>query len=838
MAGQDLDSYASVEDELDLYPSIEDLPDKKEIKTGPSALGKAWDWANTSLLKGSAIDPDSKLTSPSLEEWVSNPSYSAQRELGTMLTSPLGLAGEVIGGLGLLRGLKSKPRIKPPVKTPKMLESGAWEVPPGGLPKHGKTIASLREQLGGKLPDIPMKRIGEIYNPSNVRPEELKVNLGNGPSELKPVIPVKEKIKVTASDATAYMNAVKSGEIPKNTSFADFKARISSETGALRISSNKESLPRGVTSNQLKQIQVDVIRALRSGDLIDLNQIRINSKLPKATFNKVLDDILAKGNITQNIRKAEVLNDNQAVVKLLHALDQSKPLREQQEAIYSAERSNRFSAASSVHTPGIAGHFEKLGKMSGEMPKVAPVQLEATEVDTLFNKIHSARILEGEKLHAGEGLRKLLGGTGVPQRSELALLDKVFGSGFAESVIQMHGGIGAVGLKLTKTANTMKSMNATLDASAPLRQGLGLVHRKEFWNAWKEMYGYGVSDTKFQNLNRYLEERPSYLLGRESGLYLAGEELATREEQFLTSYIGDLAEKGKVGKILTAPMRASERMYVGFLNKLRADTFDNLLRKAVEAGHNPKEIAPSIANYVNVSTGRGSLGRFAKAGEELNTVFFSPRLMSSRLTILNPKYYYDAPVFVRKEALKTLISMGVFTATVNSLGALASGKVTFDPRNSDFGKVKFGNTRLDPGGGLGQYIVAASRFVSGKSISPTSGNERELGKGYGTPSRLSLIAGVGGQEKSFMENKMSPMASLIDVLLSNKDFSGQPPDVKKEITNRFVPIITQDLTELLQNDKDLWPLLIPAAHGMGLQTFTPRRKSPPVMQAPSMSLNP
>src|SRR5688572_2782366 len=865
------------EDYFAQFPVLEEPVKKKVENKERGMLGKAWDWANSSLIKGSFIDPKGELTSPTIEEWQSNPVRSAQRFAGTAMTSPLGLASEAVGGLSLLRGLRSVPKTAAPIKGQGLLKAGAYEVTPEGTVRGQREVLSAREQLTGKplpsnrnikpyapakkeqklLPaanyevtpegvvrgktettplrtllnpddiiDVKPTRVEEIFNPSG-KMDEIKI------TEQNPA-----KMKVTETEASAYIDAVNTGKIPKGTTFAQFKDSLSrlakEETGALRISSPKEALPKGVTRKQFDRIQTDVINALRSGDLINLNQLAHNSGLPRKTFDKLVDKVIESGAL-KNIKKASESQQNQSVVKLLHALDVSKPLREQQEAIYSAERSKRFAAFEGVKETGRAGFDKSLSQLSGEMPKVAPVQLNDVEVDNLFNMIKNARILPGEKAHAGTGLKKLLDGTGLPQRSELALLDKVFGSGFAESVIQMHGGIGAVGLRLTKAANTMKSLNATMDASAPLRQGLGLVHRKEFWKSWREMYGYGASEEKFQALNKSLESRPNYLLGRENGLYLAGEELATKEEQFLTSYLGDLAEKGKFGKAITAPMRASERMYVGFLNKLRADTFDNLLSEAVKAGHDPKEIAGPLARYVNVSTGRGDLGKLAKMGEELNAVFFSPRLIASRLTVLNPKYYYDAPQFVRKEALKTLAGLASFTVLANGLGALAGSKITLDPRNSDFGKLKFGaNTRLDPAGGFSQYITAAARVLSGKSVSPTSLNERTLGQGYGTPSRLSLIAGIGGQEKSFLENKMSPAASLIDVILSNRDFSGQPPDVKKEIRNRFIPIIMQDLAEIANEDPSLAWLTIPATHGMGLQVFEPRQRQTNV-NPPSMN---
>lgn len=863
------DQFAETEEDyFSQFPALEDAPIPKEIKTeGRSNLGKAWDWANTSVF-GVNVPPMERLLSKDVTI------DDIQRAGFASMTTPLSLLGEAGGaakGISLLRGLKARPKIGAPIKGQELLNAGTYEVTPGGTVRGSRNVTSIREQLGGKLPkegklsDIQMNRVQNIYNPTGKsdgpiqlfeKPPKIEGNVTFATkAEMDAAQPA--KIKISATDAVAYMDGIKTGQIPKGTTFAQFKERLtkltSEETGAVRVSGKEPLLPRGVNQKAYDKIQSDVINALRSGDLIDLNQIARNSKLPRRTFDKIIDKVINSGELSK-IKKATEIKENQSVVKLLHALDVAKPLREQQEAIYSAERSRRFAAFSDTlqKGEGRAGFDKSLSQLSGEMPKIAPVQLNNVEIDDLFNMIKNARILPGEKAHAGAGLKKLLDGTGLPQRSELALLDKVYGQGFAQSLIEMHGGFGVVGkikdvgTKFTKTSNTMKSMNSTLDASAPLRQGFGLIYRKEFWKSWKDMYGY-MDENKFNALNKYLEERPTYLLGREHGLYLAGKELGAREEQFLSSYLDDIALKGRAGKLSMAPTRAAERMYVGFLNKLRADTFDNLLKNAIKTGQNPKEIAPHIAKFVNTFSGRGDLYKGFKtklsnnklfnlrnAGDELNSVFFSPRLISSRLTMLNPKYYYDAPTFIRREALKSWLAMGTFVATANGLAKAGGAEITLDPRNSDFGKMKFGNSRLDPMGGLSQVIVAAARFASGKTISPTSGNERILGEGYASPNRLSLIAGVGGNQKSFMENKLSPMAGLIDVLLSNKDFSGQPPEIKKEIATRFVPIIMQDFYKIAEEDPDLLWMLLPAMHGMGAQTFEPRQRN---INPPEMNLN-
>ena len=99
-------------------------------------------------------------------------------------------------------------------------------------------------------------------------------------------------------------------------------------------------------------------------------------------------------------------------------------------------------------------------------------------------------------------------------------------------------------------------------------------------------------------------------------------------------------------------VKQSNRAYVGFLNKLRADVFDRLLSDAQRAGvAQTPELLSSVARFVNTATGRGDLGSLTIAGRVLSTAFFSPRLLASRVNMLNPLYYRSLHPFVRKQAL-------------------------------------------------------------------------------------------------------------------------------------------------------------------------------------------
>src|SRR5580765_7476392 len=106
---------------------------------------------------------------------------------------------------------------------------------------------------------------------------------------------------------------------------------------------------------------------------------------------------------------------------------------------------------------------------------------------------------------------------------------------------------------------------------------------------------------------------------------------------------------------------------------------------------------------------------------------------------------------------------------------MAGGQVSNDPNSADFRKVKIGNVRIDPFSGFQQYAVAASRLISGKSTSSTTGKVTDLTAGrYGQQTR----AKVAGQ---FFQNKLAPIPSLVWSWMEGKDWDGKPFDAKKAV---------------------------------------------------------
>jgi hypothetical protein len=90
-------------------------------------------------------------------------------------------------------------------------------------------------------------------------------------------------------------------------------------------------------------------------------------------------------------------------------------------------------------------------------------------------------------------------------------------------------------------------------------------------------------------------------------------------------------------------------------------------------------------------------------------------------------------------------------SVVYLLAQLAGFDIEWDPRSSDFGKIKIGNTRIDPLGGFSQVIVFLSRVLDGKTktgsgvIAPNRGENIP----YGVDNTYQLIA-------KFVRSKLAP----------------------------------------------------------------------------------
>ncbi len=527
---------------------------------------------------------------------------------------------------------------------------------------------------------------------------------------------------------------------------------------------------------------------------------------------------LSEGRLTEQIAQPQIIDPIQ---KIIQALKEAKPIRAGQEALYSEARSKRIGSAIAIgkKVEGEKGLYAQLGALKGELPKAHFESIRKSigqdDIDYLFNKIENHPAISGfENITTKQGLAKLLGQQGgqVPTHGEINLLNKVFGEDFTKTILDKRPLLAKFSEAGIQAWNLPKSIMASTDLSAPLRQGAFLIGRpKQFLPAFVNMFRYAGSEKAYQDLEKNITQRPTYALMKKGKLVLTeiGSQLDQREEAMLSNW----GEKIPIFKYIA---RGSNRAYTGFLNKLRADVFDDLIAKATRQGLDPVKnelLLKNISSFVNNATGRGNLGALEKSSLLLNNALFSPRLIASRLTLLNPVYYAKLDPFTRKEALKSLFTFAGTALTITQLAKMGGAKIGADPRSSDFMKIKIGTTRIDTLAGFQQYIRSAAQIITGKYISSTTGKEYNLGEGYKPMTRLS----IGGK---ILESKLSPTMSFAVNLLRGQDVMGQKIQPSKEIISRFIPLVVQDVYDLYKEGglKEL-PLGTLAVFGTGLQTY-------------------
>lgn len=431
--------------------------------------------------------------------------------------------------------------------------------------------------------------------------------------------------------------------------------------------------------------------------------------------------------------------------------------------------------------------------------------------------------------------------------------------------------------------NFPRAVMASSDVSAPLRQGLPLIGRTEFWNSIVPMFKAWASEQTYKDMMWDIRNGEDYkaLFGKrkaidpktgkpiildsyaeQAGLRLSDldEGLTSREESLQSTWAERIPFLGKSEKLaeMGVPqanlVRRGNRAYTAFLNKLRADTFKSMVTEAnifMPGAKANQPLAKEMANFVNVATGRGSLGKLEAAAPVLNAGLFAPRLIASRLQMLNPHFYWAASPPVRKEALRAVIAMGAFANIIGQLSTMAGAKVENNPNSPDFGKIQVRNTRIDPFAGFQQYIVAANRLLrpswaripglekvntgilpldltagflghGGQMVETSKGAQYDLWnpKPPANKTHLSVLW-------DFARGKLNPLIGFgVSLYGGRREISGHKMDLttlnpmENAALQRMIPILFQDIYELAQEDPKLLPLALLEALGMGVQPYS------------------
>jgi hypothetical protein len=235
--------------------------------------------------------------------------------------------------------------------------------------------------------------------------------------------------------------------------------------------------------------------------------------------------------------------------------------------------------------------------------------------------------------------------------------------------------------------------------------------------------------------------------------------------------------------------------------------------------------AKEIADFVNTALGHGPLKThilpfkqtevsLESAADKLSYALFSPGLIASRTRMLNPSTYIMASPFVRKQYMKAAVSTAAAWFMFTEMAKLAGGdqvSISNNITSADFGKVRIGNTRMDPGGGFLQFLTAYGRLYAGGSTSSSTNEFHRFGSGYQAQTQEDMM-------QRFMVNKLNPVAKFAYDLANASQYN--PFHVGDRTMQLFVPLVMQDMKEIVDENPDLLPWMIPVGLGMGTQTYS------------------
>lgn len=370
--------------------------------------------------------------------------------------------------------------------------------------------------------------------------------------------------------------------------------------------------------------------------------------------------------------------------------------------------------------------------------------------------------------------------------------------------------------KVAEPLNAARSVMTGLDLSAVLRQGGFIAYGNPVraLRAFPDMLRAFASERKSYEVNKEILTRPNAPLYARSKLYLAPEgtsSLGQMEEAFMSR----LAAK-------IPGIAGSQRAYNTFLNKLRADSFDAMSETLARNGEPTLEESKAIANYINVATGRGKLGPAEQAAVPLGTVFFSPRYLASRFQLIAGEPMHGGTMRTRKMIAGEYAKFFAGLGTVYGLGQLGGGTIEQDPRSSDFGKIKLGNSRLDPLMGISQIVTLGSRLGTGET--------KKLASGKIVPIRGDKVP-FGGDTAAdvvtrFLRTKLSPVVGGAIDLAAGKNVVGEkvgPVDVAKTLVT---PMSFRDIYESMREHgvPEGMAIGLLAVFGMGVQNYNENEK--------------
>jgi len=379
---------------------------------------------------------------------------------------------------------------------------------------------------------------------------------------------------------------------------------------------------------------------------------------------------------------------------------------------------------------------------------------------------------------------------------------------------------------VSQTLNTARAVLTSFDFSGVLRQG-GFIVLGNPLRAIKNlrpMFAAFASKEAETKAKLALQKRPNFALYQRDKLFLADMDatssMAKQEEAYASRWVDKIP-----WWMLGGLVRGSQRGYVTFLNNLRADSYDAMVLAFRKGPAVTQEESKAIVDYINIATGRGDLGKFSQAAEGLNTVFFAPRLVASRFQLLLGMPYFSATGRTKNLILQEYAKFLTGVAVVYMLGMLAQEDedkpIETDPRSTNFGKIRLGNSRVDPLSGLQQVTVLLARLVSGQTKTSTGKIVDIRGENvpYGGATPVNIVA-------KFARSKFSPVIGSITNMVQGENVIGEKVTPFGELERMVVPMSFGEVGKVMEEQGVPKGMVLStlALFGMGVQTYDETKK--------------
>lgn len=375
----------------------------------------------------------------------------------------------------------------------------------------------------------------------------------------------------------------------------------------------------------------------------------------------------------------------------------------------------------------------------------------------------------------------------------------------------------------------VKSIDPPGMTSAALRQGLltSAGHPIKASAALVNSFLAYFSQKHFDAVSRSIDTHPYAPLFKEYiNLSDPNGTLVQQEEQFLTRFSKNIPL-----------IKQSERAYITYLNKLRADVFSDGVRAIASRGQVTEKELKALGNVINAFTGRGRLGSLEKIVPELNVALWSPRFQASRvesakltLQALTPQKYGGLPKQARKEALRSIMATAAFAYSALALAEMNGAEVNKDPNSSDFLKIKVDNTRYDILGGFQPWMRIVHQTATGGVTSTRTGKKYKLagptiyGVQRGTKVRGKELT-QGDNLLRYLRQKASPLAGNIADLYSGEEYpTGRKIEKFSDVMtwDDIRPMFMSDIVDLYkEGDQDIQDLAVSGTlSGLGVGVTT------------------